>query len=214
MEDKQEDNFCRICYSDVNPFTNAKDLISPCNCVGSVKFVHYTCLKMWRMKGKRFSDIRKCEQCQGYYNIRGEKAPHSILVSSLTILIVLFAYSLSTILIKNIFDAFLTIIDELSCDSLLHDYNDAFGYWKTYHLCCIMLSITLYKIFTTTRFLVVFNYIFTFWRLIHFNFIVDKILFVLFSIYFIKQIYIEVYNKIDGLYYYLINLNWSDCMTS
>ena len=36
---------CRICYGDDS--TNNNPLLSPCNCKGSMKYIHYLCLKNW-----------------------------------------------------------------------------------------------------------------------------------------------------------------------
>ena len=37
---------CRICFSEGN-FEGKNPLISPCNCTGSVKYIHLTCLRKW-----------------------------------------------------------------------------------------------------------------------------------------------------------------------
>lgn len=210
MAEESSEIFCRICYSDINPITKKNDLISPCNCSGSVKYVHYACLKMWRIKGKNFSNIRKCEQCQGFYNISGEKPLHTVVVSLVTVLAVLCAYLAAVLFFKNIFEAIATIIEEFSNERYVESDRELVRFDKTYHLSCVMLSITLYKLFTTPKLFAIFNYIFTFWRLIHFNFTIDKMLFFIFSMYFLREIYKEMYTKIDGLYYYIMNMNWLD----
>lgn len=54
---------CRICQDE----TNQDDLISPCLCSGSIKWVHRHCLDKWRSldpTGKRFS---QCQMCLHYY---------------------------------------------------------------------------------------------------------------------------------------------------
>jgi len=210
MSSEANEIFCRICYSETNPITKAKDLISPCNCMGSVKYVHYTCLKIWRIKGKAFSDIKKCEQCHGFYNIPGEKPLHSFFVSFITLALILICHLASILFFKNIFEAFATIIEEFGSDTFNDSSKGLVKFDKTYHLCCIMLSITLYMIFASSKLLSIFNYVFTFWRLVHFGFMIDKALFTVFSIFFLKQIYCEMYEKIDGLYYYVMNINWMD----
>jgi hypothetical protein len=47
LAENHSDNFitCRICYSIKS--TNEDPLISLCNCIGSVRFMHYTCLQKW-----------------------------------------------------------------------------------------------------------------------------------------------------------------------
>ena len=41
----QKSRKCRICYGDDT--SNDNPLISPCNCKGSMKYIHYICLKNW-----------------------------------------------------------------------------------------------------------------------------------------------------------------------
>lgn len=40
-----ESDLCRICFSSTN--TKANPLFAPCKCTGTVKFVHFACLKSW-----------------------------------------------------------------------------------------------------------------------------------------------------------------------
>jgi len=42
---KDENDLCRVCFSSDN--TSSNPLISTCKCIGSVKFIHYNCLKAW-----------------------------------------------------------------------------------------------------------------------------------------------------------------------
>ena len=44
-KDPKNKAICRICYGDDSTFENP--LISPCICKGSMKFIHYDCLKNW-----------------------------------------------------------------------------------------------------------------------------------------------------------------------
>ena len=42
---KKNKNICRICYGDEDEENNP--LIQPCSCSGTMKFIHYECLKKW-----------------------------------------------------------------------------------------------------------------------------------------------------------------------
>ena len=44
-EPKDENDLCRICFSNSN--TPANPLFAPCKCTGTVKFIHFICLKAW-----------------------------------------------------------------------------------------------------------------------------------------------------------------------
>ena len=50
---------CRICYE------NEGDLISVCDCSGSCKFVHLSCLHKWI----EISNATNCEICQAEYRL-------------------------------------------------------------------------------------------------------------------------------------------------
>ncbi|XP_030650094.1 E3 ubiquitin-protein ligase MARCHF3 [Chanos chanos] len=51
----REEPFCRICHEG----SGAGDLLSPCNCAGSLAMVHRTCLEHWLTA----SGTRHCELC-------------------------------------------------------------------------------------------------------------------------------------------------------
>ena len=58
----QNDNCCRICLeSEINAETG--EFISPCECTGSVKYVHEECLKKWIASSRISIDKAKCELC-------------------------------------------------------------------------------------------------------------------------------------------------------
>lgn len=208
MSECSEQIFCRICYSDTNPITKKNDLVAPCKCIGSIKYVHSTCLKMWRMKGKAFRDMKKCEQCNGIYNIPGEEPIYSALISITSAFLILIAYVISSVLFKTLIEAFSILIEELNPSEMIQQPKIIQSFDKTYHLSCVMLVVTIYNLFTTPKFFAIINYIFTFWRIIHFDFVMDKVMFLCFTLYFVRQAYYEVYEKVDGLYYYMLNINW------
>ncbi len=54
-------NECRICYGDASqePFVNA------CNCMGSLKYVHKSCIEIWRRSNPNRQE--KCSVCKTNY---------------------------------------------------------------------------------------------------------------------------------------------------
>ena len=52
--------FCRICYNE----SEEESLLSPCNCAGSIKYVHQSCLLKWLKARKPV-----CELCKYNYQI-------------------------------------------------------------------------------------------------------------------------------------------------
>ena len=60
-----EEMCCRICRSTAP----REDLFSPCNCRGSVKYVHKTCLEKWRQKTTSATNKKQCSECKGHFKI-------------------------------------------------------------------------------------------------------------------------------------------------
>lgn len=57
------DILCRICYdSDDN-----SDLIQPCKCSGTMKYIHRKCLNKWRLTTTSIDSMFKCDQCKFEY---------------------------------------------------------------------------------------------------------------------------------------------------
>lgn len=70
-----QEKLCRICFEGCNSLDNP--LVSLCKCMGTVKYIHFECLKDWVSKNvvKREQNNTlfysyqepKCEICQKYY---------------------------------------------------------------------------------------------------------------------------------------------------
>ena len=53
-------DYCKICLIDIGY------LLQPCNCSGSIKYVHPICLMGWQIHKKRLKNV--CEICLHQYN--------------------------------------------------------------------------------------------------------------------------------------------------
>eukprot|EP00249_Psilotum_nudum_P014491 c24851_g1_i2 orf=873-1676(-) len=60
---------CRICLD-----TGGDDLIAPCQCRGSQKFVHRTCLDYWRAAKEGFA-FAHCTECRALFHLRANMPP-------------------------------------------------------------------------------------------------------------------------------------------
>jgi len=69
-----EEKCCRICLSEEEP---GNPIISPCNCTGSVKYIHLDCIREW-LEGKKHKKCTpfvnsyiwrglECEICKAFY---------------------------------------------------------------------------------------------------------------------------------------------------
>lgn len=214
---------CKICFLYENPISDINDLISPCNCKGSMKYVHNYCLKMWRYRGKSFEDTSKCCQCGVCYVIQGETSPGKILTFFSTVLISILIYFIGKILAHTIFDTiFMMVKDYCSVDEFeffgFEDFNvSKFNFKRkskleltdfvtlNIHYFYVFLFMTIYMVFTYQNYFNTFNYLFTFWRLQQFNFILDQVLFISMSSYFFKFFFESLQKKVEGFYTYLLN---------
>lgn len=61
---------CRICYE--GEIESGEDLISPCNCTGSVRHVHTSCLNRWRALNIDNHNRDVCSLCNGSYRLQSE----------------------------------------------------------------------------------------------------------------------------------------------
>lgn len=219
------DIMCRICFDYNNPFTNRCDLISPCNCKGSSKYVHDTCLKLWRFRINTFSEIKYCEQCRSPYKNFLENRIQKYMLSLLTITLIAALYIFFTIFFSSILKAFIIIsnseydviydLNDISLNKRLKSYHlldntfnlltNMDGTCIKYHISCITAMICILKMIFLPSPLSLFNYIFTYWRLMQFRLMVDNILFLVLTIYFIRQLFLIFYFKITQLYFIVIN---------
>lgn len=70
-----ENDLCRICFSSTH--TKNNPLFAPCKCTGTVKFVHFACLKSWlnlKLVSQHSANLRcyywksfECEICKTIY---------------------------------------------------------------------------------------------------------------------------------------------------
>jgi len=56
---------CRNCHSD-----DGDDLIAPCHCSGSIKYVHRSCLNAWRAYSPNESSFTHCDVCHFEYRFK------------------------------------------------------------------------------------------------------------------------------------------------
>ena len=45
---------CRICLEDEEDFQSGNPFITPCKCMGSMKYIHLKCLREWTDSKKQF----------------------------------------------------------------------------------------------------------------------------------------------------------------
>jgi hypothetical protein len=60
---------CRFCFDPADAAAVNNPLITPCKCVGSVRYIHLQCLKQWRKATTNPDFIRRCQLCLTNYNM-------------------------------------------------------------------------------------------------------------------------------------------------
>lgn len=220
----ESDVKCKICYLYRNPIDSTCDLISPCGCKGSIKYVHKTCLKLWRFKGKNLREIKKCEQCFCEYKIDEDYIPHRHLIRLTSIFAMTAIFFSSNFIINSFGDAIALISDEsnnfeqemIYCIfkpkpqkisnffENLRFLNDKENF-KIGYLASTVIAIMLYQIVFRFKFFPVFNYIFTIWRIFHFDFTIDYFILYVMSFYYTKMMYNDIYEQTDYIFVFLLN---------
>ncbi|KAL6122402.1 hypothetical protein NUSPORA_00586 [Nucleospora cyclopteri] len=198
VQDVKEEFFCRICYGTEEPGNN---LVSPCNCKGSVKYIHIKCLRYWRIHGRNVNEMNNCEQCKTGYKVEGDQIPTTIITHGLTVsailLLYLFAFNIFTIL----YQSYSVIFEDIMMQPMnLSKY--------LYHSSFVMAALTVYSLFSNAPLFGIFNYLFTFWRILHFNFLIDNTIFVGMSIYYFKSMYKKVNRYVNYFCFYILNRDY------
>lgn len=222
-EESEKEVRCKICYLFENPVSNINDLISPCKCKGTLKYVHRGCLKLWRFRGKSYEDTKKCCQCGFKYVIRGETIPNAFLTFSLTVLMMGVLYYIGILVIKAFLETSLVLVKDMMLSDLRALFE--FGQFKrndyfyrnsldkdilemitiSMHYIYTFVFIIVYMLASYQNFFSMFNYIFTFWRLMQFSFIVDKVLFISMSGYYLKYAYKNLFIRLENFLTYMFN---------
>ncbi|KAG8742645.1 hypothetical protein FRC10_001128 [Ceratobasidium sp. 414] len=69
-----EEKQCRICFAGAEEEAELGRLISPCLCRGSIRYVHVSCLKQWRVMSQSSSAFWSCPQCGFRYALARTRA--------------------------------------------------------------------------------------------------------------------------------------------
>jgi len=74
QQQQQKQNVCRICYG----HDDEEELLAPCNCLGTVQFIHESCLLTWLKSG-----ATQCELCKTNYQFQRTLRPYQEVCSLL-----------------------------------------------------------------------------------------------------------------------------------
>ncbi|ORD99302.1 MARH1 [Hepatospora eriocheir] len=188
----ETERICRYCFLDgceKNP------LISPCNCNGSIRYVHRNCLNQWRYFYKDPSKLNICEQCHSEYSIVDEPFLIKLFIRLSSILVVGFGCLFSAILITLL----INLLENIDGDS-----NSTL---QVYQILILFTSslISIYSLFTKISIFSLINYFFTVLRLIKYHFIIDYFIVLAYSSFILYYLYSYVSLKFKVMFIYLLN---------
>ncbi|KRH91797.1 Protein involved in mRNA turnover and stability, partial [Pseudoloma neurophilia] len=107
---------CKFCYQ-----SNGQ-LISPCSCKGSIKFVHYQCLKRWRLK-KQLKEIKYCEQCYEEYKIQDDYKISKRVINIITLGFIAIIILTFNIFVNLLIESTAILLEEIRVTNLHHHYH-------------------------------------------------------------------------------------------
>lgn len=187
----EKNYMCRICLCIDNTLDN---IITPCGCKGTMKYVHKKCLKIWRYKSKKIEEIKRCEQCLEFYKLEDEILPHFLLVKITSTLLLttlfIFVHFIINLLFETVAIVSIDFANYEAQEIKFHNpncntnpFNNDLFVPRT-NLPSIKIGITgtaivismIYQILERRNLVYVLNYIFTLWRIVKFGFIIDKAL--------------------------------------
>lgn len=126
---------CRVCFEE-----EGGDLIAPCQCKGTSKWVHRECLNKWRASGANPTALSHCCQCQFEYTLVERSNSSQVRETSATTVafavffaaILLFAFLFSTL--GLIFGAIAHAChkDVWLADAVLHEKRPRYWLWTLY----------------------------------------------------------------------------------
>lgn len=144
--EEEEEPFCRICREG----EEVGRLVEPCECTGSVRFVHNACLDRWRLESakRNMSHVNHCEICKKPFQIAIQRS--TLLWESSQHLIrgaLLFLTCFATIVMTT--SASHAILGELSCSASYHEvaYSTMFqfeGLSLSLFIYCMAVLMVLY----------------------------------------------------------------------
>jgi len=63
-----QEKFCKICFENTETKTSG-NLINPCKCTGTVRYIHEECLKTWQVSQNKDIKNAQCELCHSNYSM-------------------------------------------------------------------------------------------------------------------------------------------------
>lgn len=186
------DRICRICLC-ATSIHGSTELISPCACKGSMKYVHSACLKMWWYRDSFTARSQRCEQCLSRYNISSKLPSERALVHAATVTAMLSTYVLACLLSRP----FIEMLWHREVNTL-----GALGDLRYFLLPQLTVYIVVAKMLVGYRLLTQFSFLFSFWRLLYFNFVFDRLFYMVTAVSFLREVYMWMYMQMD--YYYFI----------
>jgi len=119
--------------------------IAPCRCDGSMRWVHRSCLRIWRTSSPRRDSFFKCEQCFTSYKFKRTWLSyffcHQVTIKALTFVVLTLSLFFSIIAARFVFSSVHNYSEALAADTHVDgryntqaevtEYKPAGGHWET-----------------------------------------------------------------------------------
>lgn len=225
----------RTCSTDCDD----DELIAPCECRGTMRYVHRDCLNQWRSASPRSDSFTRCEQCFASYKFKNTWIT-ALLVNPITIYAlcsVLFAswviastvvstgalYNKNT---SNYSSDLLNLLPTIYFDSkrggggvshfllpmnFIFKYNDFLESFNSIFYGLVFIALTEY-IFFTPSFILSFNTLFCIWRIQRYELFFDKWLLVAFTFFGLWRAAKSLHGMIESATTRLVKLKLLEVM--
>ena len=138
INENSEDNLqCRICLEEIEAdIFNIGDMIKPCNCDGTQRYVHRECLNKWLEFNKKNINYYRCQECLHEYNfevIELEKNCQRVIVRNCNYLlknyyILSFLISFAIFFIFGLIGLFLAININSLVSNVIIEFSNEYSY--------------------------------------------------------------------------------------
>eukprot|EP00927_Polykrikos_kofoidii_P065810 TRINITY_DN61526_c0_g1_i1.p1 TRINITY_DN61526_c0_g1~~TRINITY_DN61526_c0_g1_i1.p1 ORF type:complete len:357 (-),score=64.44 TRINITY_DN61526_c0_g1_i1:531-1601(-) len=147
---QSEARCCRICFDGEETLESGR-LFSPCRCLGSMRFVHVSCLNDWRAASANENSYYKCDACHYEYRLQRLRIAKTLLSPRMQIAFSALIFVTSALVFgsftERLFPALVPLLlDRLLVPMWVHAlFNGASGpgnpaCWHggfTFKLCCV-----------------------------------------------------------------------------
>lgn len=216
--DTLKDSICKICLENEG-IIEEDNLISPCKCKGTMKFVHRECLRRWRYHKKNLYTINSCDQCKNNYEVIDEYIPEVHITNILTFLSFSSIIFLSNFILNTLLEAYIytykmckktnyhdLLIGNIEKENTTIEFlEQMLRNSSIYKIIIYFAFINILFSISKDNFLIISLYLIFLWRCLTTSKQIDHYFLFTLSILNLKSFYLKIYEYIYSTILYLLN---------